>query len=84
VSGVWLKDLVKVLRKAGIEAEGMTYTRGRYAGRSWKQVGWSGLGYRELRGIMWHHDASPVGLRRVRWIGVCIRNWLRVRRSGWT
>ena len=61
MSGVWLKDLVKVLRKAGIDAEGMTYDRGRYAGMSWKQVGWSGLGYRELRGIMWHHDASPVG-----------------------
>ena len=61
MSGVWLKDLVKVLRKAGVEAEGLTYKYGRYAGKSWKQVGWSGLGYRELRGIMWHHDASPVG-----------------------
>ena len=61
MSGVWLKDLVKVLRKAGVEAEGLTYKYGRYAGKNWKQVGWSGLGYRELRGIMWHHDASPVG-----------------------
>lgn len=61
MSGVWLKDLVKVLRKAGVEVEGMTYTRGRYAGKSWKQVGWSGMGYRQLRGIMWHHDASPAG-----------------------
>lgn len=58
---VWLKDLVKVLRKAGIEVEGMTYKYGRYAGKDWKQVGWNGLGYSELRGIMWHHDASPVG-----------------------
>jgi hypothetical protein len=24
-------------------------------------VGWSGLGLNELRGIMWHHDASPFG-----------------------
>jgi hypothetical protein len=58
---VWLKDLVKVLRQGGVEVEGMTYKRGRYAGKNWKQVGWNGLGYRELRGIMWHHDASPAG-----------------------
>ena len=58
-TGVWLKDLVKVLRKAGVPVEGMTYTRGRYAGKSWKQVGWNGIGLNELRGIMWHHDASP-------------------------
>ena len=60
-TGVWLKDLVKVLRAAGVDAEGLTYTRGRYAGKSWKQVGWNGLGYNQLRGIMWHHDASPAG-----------------------
>lgn len=60
-NGVWLKDLVKVLRQGGVEVEGMTYKRGRYAGKNWKQVGWNGLGYRELRGIMWHHDASPAG-----------------------
>jgi hypothetical protein len=60
-NGVWLTDLVKALRKGGVEVEGLTYKRGRYAGKSWKQVGWNGLGYRELRGIMWHHDASPAG-----------------------
>ena len=60
-TGVWLKDLVKVLRAAGVDAEGLTYKQGRYAGKRWKDVGWNGLGYRELRGIMWHHDASPVG-----------------------
>lgn len=60
-NGVWLKDLVKALRKGGVEVEGLTYKRGRYAGKSWKDVGWNGLGYRELRGIMWHHDASPAG-----------------------
>ncbi len=60
-TGVWLKDLVKVLRQAGVPVEGMTYKYGRYAGKTWKQVGWNGLGYSELRGIMWHHDASPAG-----------------------
>lgn len=60
-TGVWLKDLVKALRNGGVEVEGLTYKRGRYAGKDWKQVGWNGLGYRELRGIMWHHDASPAG-----------------------
>jgi hypothetical protein len=61
MSGVWLTDLVKVLRQGGIDAEGLTYKYGRYAGKRWKQVGWNGLGYKELRGIMLHHDASPAG-----------------------
>ena len=61
MSGVWLTDLVKVLRDAGIDAEGMTYKYGRYAGKKWKQVGWNGLGLTQLRGIMWHHDSSPIG-----------------------
>jgi hypothetical protein len=58
---VWLKDLVKVLNDGGIPAEGLTYKYGRYAGKRWDQVGWNGMGYRELRGIMLHHDASPTG-----------------------
>lgn len=58
---VWLKDLVKVLRQNGIPVQGMTYKYGRYAGKSWKDVGYNGLGYQEFRGIMWHHDSSPVG-----------------------
>lgn len=61
MSGVWLKDLVKALQAGGIDAEGLTYKYGRYAGKRWDQVGWNGLGYRELRGIMLHHDASPTG-----------------------
>jgi hypothetical protein len=61
MSGVWLTDLVKVLRQGDIDAEGLTYKYGRYAGKRWKQVGWNGLGYKELRGIMLHHDASPAG-----------------------
>lgn len=60
-NGVWLKDLVKVLRAGGVDAQGLSYSRGRYAGKSWRQVGWNGQGYRQLRGIMWHHDASPKG-----------------------
>jgi len=62
VSGVWLRDLVKALKDGGIDAEGLTYKYGRYAGKRWDQVGVSGLGYSpQLRGIMWHHDASPAG-----------------------
>ena len=58
---VWLTDMVRVLRKAGVPVEGMTYKYGRYAGKRWDKVGWNGLGLNELRGIMWHHDASPEG-----------------------
>lgn len=58
---VWLTGLVKVLRQAGVPVEGMTYKYGRYAGKSWKEVGWNGMGMTQLRGIMWHHDSSPVG-----------------------
>jgi hypothetical protein len=58
---VWLTDMVRVLRKAGVPVEGLTYKYGRYAGMSWDKVGWNGLGLNELRGIMWHHDASPEG-----------------------
>lgn len=61
MGGVWLKDLVQVLRQAGVDAEGMKYKYGPHAGKTWKQVGWNGLGYTQLRGIMWHHDASPYG-----------------------
>jgi hypothetical protein len=58
---VWLKDLVKVLRDAGVPVEGMKYKYGKYAGKSWKDVGWNGMGLNQLRGIMWHHDSSPEG-----------------------
>lgn len=61
MSGVWLTDLVKILKQADVPVKGMRYTRGAYNGESWKRVGWQGQGYRELRGIMWHHDASPEG-----------------------
>lgn len=61
MSGVWLTDLVKILKNAGIDAEGMTYKRGPYVGRKWKYVGFGGQGYEAFKGIMWHHDASPQG-----------------------
>lgn len=61
MSGVWLTDLVKILKEAGVDAQGMKYERGPYAGRSWKYVGFGGQGYSAFKGVMWHHDASPQG-----------------------
>lgn len=61
MSGVWLTDLVKILKRAGVDAQGMTYQRGPYQGMSWKQVGFGGQGYAAFKGVMWHHDASPPG-----------------------
>lgn len=54
------KDLAKVLRAAGVDVKEMKYTRGEHAGKSWKRVGYKGMGYSEVPlGVMWHHDASP-------------------------
>lgn len=62
MSGVFLTDMVKVLKAAGINAEGMTYTQGKRKGMSWKRVGFNGMGYSDVPlGIVWHHDASPEG-----------------------
>ena len=61
LSGVWLTDLADVLRKAGVPVKEMTYQRGPWAGKSWKQVGANGQGLTEFKQIMWHHDASPAG-----------------------
>lgn len=58
---VWLTDLADILRAANVPVKEMTYTRGPYSGKSWKQVGFNGRGLTEFRGIMWHHDASPFG-----------------------
>jgi hypothetical protein len=52
VSGVWLTDAVKVLRKAGVQAKGVG---------DWKKRSASGGGYPDLRFVLWHHDASPAG-----------------------
>lgn len=61
MSGVWLTDLVRILRSAGVPAQGLTHKEGIYRGKSWKQVGWQGQGLSEFRGVMWHHDSSPIG-----------------------
>lgn len=61
MSGVWLTDLADILSRAGVPVKEMTYTQGRYKGKSWKQVGFGNRGLTEFRGIMWHHDASPIG-----------------------
>ena len=58
---VWLTDLADILRAANVPVVEMKYTRGPYSGKSWKQVGFNGRGLTEFRGIMWHHDASPIG-----------------------
>lgn len=61
MSGVWLGDAAKVLRRAGIKVVEERYTSGPFKGRSWKSVSASGAGYPSLRYVMWHHDASPEG-----------------------
>ena len=58
---VWLKDLNKILKNAGVPVIQEKYTRGPYSGRTWKTVGFNGQGYREFKFILWHHDASPQG-----------------------
>lgn len=61
MSEVWLDDLVSVLRKAKVQVVPMRYEAGRYAGKTWAQVGAENRGYAQFRGVMWHHDASPAG-----------------------
>lgn len=57
---VFVRDLAKVLREAGVNVKEMKYKRGPHTGRTWKTVGYKGMGYSELPlGIVWHHDASP-------------------------
>jgi hypothetical protein len=58
---VWLTDVVKILKRAGVPVKSYTYESGIYKGKSWKQVGWQGQGYSAFKGIMWHHDSSPEG-----------------------
>lgn len=59
---VFLTDTAKVLRAAGVKVKEMTYERGPHQGKSWKYVGYNGLGYPDTPlGVMWHHDASPAG-----------------------
>lgn len=61
MSGVWLKDLPKILKRAGVLTIQERYTRGPYSGKTWQTVGFGGQGYRALQFVLWHHDASPQG-----------------------
>ena len=59
---VFLTDLADVLRAAGVKVKEMKYTQGPHSGKSWKWVGYNGMGYSDIPlGIIWHHDASPEG-----------------------
>ena len=58
---VWLTDLAEILRQANVPVIEETYVRGRYEGKSWKQVGFNGRGLQSFDYILWHHDASPPG-----------------------
>lgn len=53
-------DAVRILRRAGLTVVPMRYESGPHAGKTWKSVG-CGQPYAEIRGVMWHHDASPAG-----------------------
>lgn len=58
---VWLKDMSKILKQAGVPVIAESYNRGPYAGKTWKTVGFNDQGYRAFKHILWHHDASPKG-----------------------
>ena len=55
------RDAVKILRRAGVTVVPMRYESGPYAGKTFRDVGWEGRPYTDLKGILWHHDASPEG-----------------------
>lgn len=59
MSGVWLRDLAKILTNAKVPVIEESYNRGPYAGKKWSQVGFNNQGYRAFEFIFWHHDASP-------------------------
>jgi hypothetical protein len=52
VTGVWLTDLPDVLRAAGLTVVEVP---------GWRTDSPAGQGFREFKGVMWHHDASPEG-----------------------
>lgn len=56
-----IRDAADILRAAGVPVIEERYTRGPYAGKSWRDVGFRGQQYRDVKFIMWHHDASPQG-----------------------
>lgn len=56
-----IRDAADILRAAGVPVIEETYVQGPYRGKSWKDVGFQGQQYRDVKFILWHHDASPVG-----------------------
>jgi hypothetical protein len=54
-----IRDAADILRAAGVNVIEERYTRGPYAGKSWRDVGFRGQSYRDVKFILWHHDASP-------------------------
>jgi hypothetical protein len=56
-----IADAADILRAAGVPVIEETYVQGPYKGKRWQDVGWQGQGYRDVKFIMWHHDASPTG-----------------------
>jgi hypothetical protein len=56
-----IADAADILRAAGVPVIEETYVQGPYRGRRWQDVGWNNQSYRDVKFILWHHDASPVG-----------------------
>jgi hypothetical protein len=56
-----IRDAADILRAASVPVIEERYTTGVYAGKSWKDVGWQGQPYRDVKFLLWHHDASPTG-----------------------
>jgi hypothetical protein len=52
MSGFYFTDAAELLRAAGLEVEEVG---------NWKTRTATGSGYVDMRGILWHHDASPPG-----------------------
>jgi hypothetical protein len=59
MGAVWLTDLADIVRAAGVSVIEETYKQGKFAGKSWKQVGFANTGLVAFRHVLWHHDASP-------------------------
>lgn len=56
-----IADAADILRAANVPVIEERYTQGPYKGKSWKDVGWQGQSYRDVKFVLWHHDASPTG-----------------------
>lgn len=56
-----IRDAADILRAAGVPVIEEGYTQGPYKGKTWKDVGFRGQSYRDVKFVMWHHDASPQG-----------------------